>query len=151
MARHGIRGRHKAAPIRRLHTAAPVEPSVPDPEYLVLAGDTFSSIARAHHIPTAKLLAMNGLSWSSGLTPGQRLAVPAGSSPVAAPAHGEITRHRIRSGETVSAIAAQYGITRSAILSANGLHPTSLIFIGQMLSIPAVSVDTQATAVVRAG
>ena len=151
MARHGIRGRHKAAPIRRLVVTSPPAADSEEAEYLVVDGDTFSSIARAHHIPTAKLLAMNGLSWSSGLAAGQRLAVPANAQPPAAPLIGDIVRHRIEAGETVTAIAAQHGVTREAILRANGLHPTSMIFIGQVLLIPAVSVDTQATAVVRAG
>ena len=151
MARHGFRGRHKAAPVRRLPTPAPevTEPSTV--EYLVLDGDTFSSIARAHHIPTAKLLAMNGLSWSSGLAAGQRLAVPANVAPQSLPLAGDIVRHRIEAGETGTAIATRHGVTREAVLRANGLHPTSLIFIGQILLIPAVSVDTQATAAVRAG
>lgn len=151
MARHGIRGRHKAAPLRRLFTSPPEAQSPETAEYRVLDGDTFSSIARAHHIPTAKLLAMNGLSWSSGLAAGQRLAVPANAAPQSQPLAGDIVRHRIQAGETVSAIAAQHGVTRQAILRANGLHPTSLIFIGQVLLIPAVSVDTQATAAVRVG
>lgn len=141
MARHSIRGRHTAP--RAVPTAAP--------EYLVVAGDTFSSIARAHHIPTAKLLAMNGLSWSSGLATGQRLAVPTHSTPQHALNSTEILRHRIDEGETISAIATRYGVTRSAVLSANGLHPTSLIFIGQVLCIPSVSVDTQATPAALAG
>lgn len=152
MARHGIRGRHKAAPIRRLITPVAQTPAPSEVEYLVLDGDTFSSIARAFHVPTAKLLAMNGLSWSSGLAAGQRLLVPATADhPAHAAPAGEIVRHRIEAGETVSAIAAQHGVTREAILRANGLHPTSLIFIGQILLIPAVSIDTQATAAVRVG
>lgn len=152
MARHGLHGRHRAASIRRLLVPeTPAEAPV-EQEYLVCDGDTFSSIARMHHIPTAKLLAMNGLSWSSGIAAGQRLSVPAGITPAAhIPAHTDITRHCIAEGETVTAIAAQHGVTRRAILSANGLHPSSLIFIGQILVIPAVSVDTQATPAVRVG
>ncbi|MFM6974327.1 MAG: LysM peptidoglycan-binding domain-containing protein [Agromyces sp.] len=149
MARHGLRGRHKAAPVTRLTPASPAQPAAETSEYLVVDGDTFSSIARAHGIPTAKLLAMNGLSWSSGLAAGQRLSVPAGISAEAPPAQHDITRHRIEAGETVTAIGARYGVTRHAILRANGLHPTSMIFIGQVLLIPAVSVDTRATEAVK--
>lgn len=155
MARHGDHGRHKAAPLRRLIPAvAPVEPNT-HREITVVDGDTFSSIARAHGIPTAKLLAMNGLSWSSGIAAGQRLLVPAETSDASAttPSHAvsDIVRHCIAAGETVSAIAARHGVTRHAILRANGLHPTSMIFIGQVLLIPAVSVDTQATPAVVNG
>lgn len=146
MARHGVHGRHKATPASQ----APTEQR----EYLVQEGDTFSSIAKSHGVATASLLAMNGLSWSSGIAPGQRILVPAAGPATATTTqltgHHEIIRHRIASGETVSAIAAQYGITRAAILRANGLHPTSLIFVDQVLLIPALSVDTQATPMQRA-
>ncbi|MGV1035220.1 MAG: LysM peptidoglycan-binding domain-containing protein [Microbacteriaceae bacterium] len=152
MARHGTHGRHRAPVLRRLFPAEAPATAATDQDYLVQDGDTFSSIAREHHIPTAKLLAMNGLSWSSGIAAGQRLSVPAGITAAApTPAHTDITRHCIAEGETVTAIAAHYGVTRRAILSANGLHTSSLIFIGQILVIPAVSVDTQATAAVRVG
>lgn len=156
MARHGMHARHKAAPIRRLfHPAgaamAESQAESSTREYTVLDGDTFSSVARAHGIPTAALLAMNGLSWSSGIAPGQRLSVPAAA---AAPGEhvnaSDIVKHRIDEGETVTAIAARYGVTRMAVLSANGLHATSLIFIGQVLLIPAVSVDTRAMPAIQA-
>lgn len=145
MARHGERGRHRGAPLRRLlpQRAAPSAPETI--EVVVTEADTFSSIARDHGIPTAKLLAMNGLSWSSGLAAGMRLLVPNSAGLLPTVSEHEVTRHRIEAGETISAIAARHGVTRQAILSANGLHPTSMIFIGQIIRIPEVSVDTRAT------
>ena len=142
------RARHKL----RASDAATPEPA-PVQEYVVQPGDTLSGIARQHRIATAALLALNGLSWSSGICAGQRLAVPAlflsgETAPISLT--GEIIRHHIQAGETVSAIAEHYGITRAAILSANGLHPTSMIFVNQVLLIPAVSIDTRASVVVQA-
>ncbi len=143
MARHGLHSRRRTTPPRD-----PVH-AVPEREHLVRAGDTLSSIAREYGIATAALLAMNGLSWSSGITTGQRLSVP-GSAVTSQPSpHLDVVRHTIAAGETVSMIAERYGVRREAVLSANGLHPTSLIFIGQVLLIPEVSVDTQASPVQR--
>ncbi|HLP23263.1 MAG TPA: LysM peptidoglycan-binding domain-containing protein [Microbacteriaceae bacterium] len=145
MAKHGLRGRHSGAPIRRIVPAAP-EPETPEfIEHTVVDGETFSSIARNYGVPTAKLLAMNGLSWSSGLASGQRLLVPNRLGIAPSMSDTDVIRYRIEAGETISAIAARHGVTRQAILSANGLHPTSLIFIGQVIRIPEVSVDTRAT------
>jgi LysM repeat protein len=46
------------------------------------------------------------------------------------------TYHTIESGETVSAVAKQYGTTVSKILAANGLKSNSIISIGDVLIIP---------------
>jgi LysM repeat protein len=44
--------------------------------------------------------------------------------------------HTVRSGETVSRLATLYGSTTQAILAANGLDESALIFVGQGLVIP---------------
>lgn len=46
------------------------------------------------------------------------------------------TRHTVKSGETVSTIAKQYGTTSKAVLDANGLKATSIISVGDELIIP---------------
>jgi hypothetical protein len=44
----------------------------------------------------------------------------------------------VRSGETISRIAAVYGVSTQSVLSANSLSWSSTIFIGQRLTIPGV-------------
>jgi LysM repeat protein len=44
--------------------------------------------------------------------------------------------HIVQAGETVDAIARQYGVTRDAIVYVNGLEDPSLIYVGQELIIP---------------
>ncbi len=46
------------------------------------------------------------------------------------------TRHKIRTGETLSRIAAQYGVTVSDLMSANGLKSANKIYVGSVLEIP---------------
>lgn len=43
--------------------------------HLVVEGDSLQSIATQHGIPTAALLALNGLSWQTAIYPGQELVV----------------------------------------------------------------------------
>lgn len=43
--------------------------------------------------------------------------------------------HRIEAGDTVSSIAARYGLSQDEVLSANNLQPTSLIFAGEELRL----------------
>lgn len=45
--------------------------------------------------------------------------------------------HRVRRGETLTAIAERYGVTIEAISKANGLLDPNLIVVGQLLVIPA--------------
>ncbi len=44
--------------------------------------------------------------------------------------------YKVKSGDTVSAIAAKYHTTVQAILDANGIAATSYLQIGQVLRIP---------------
>ena len=60
-------------------------------------------------------------------------AVEAQPAPQAA---AEPTYHRVRSGETLSIIAARYGVTPQAVMLANRLRNPNLIFVGQRLLIP---------------
>jgi LysM repeat protein len=57
--------------VRRRVAAEPVPPPVPAPTYRVELGDTVSEIAIRHGLPTAHVLAQNGLSWKTPIFPGQ--------------------------------------------------------------------------------
>jgi len=49
---------------------------------------------------------------------------------------GEVVWHTVKSGETLSSIARQYGTTAEAIAQANNLTNPSYIYPGQKLKIP---------------
>ncbi|MGX5770831.1 LysM peptidoglycan-binding domain-containing protein [Microbacterium trichothecenolyticum] len=108
-------------------------------KYTVQRGDTVSRIAARFGLRTADVLALNGLGWSSTIYPGQVLklsaaaAAPAPAAPAPAPAAGSYTVQR---GDTISAIAKRHGTTTNAVLSANGLGWSSIIYPGQTIKIP---------------
>lgn len=117
-----------------------VAASTPPSEYVVVEGDTVSGVAERFGLATAEVLAFNGLGWSSLIFPGQRLALPGGvaadaAPPAPAPAP-EITKHVVVEGDTVSGIAAAYGLDVASVLSANGLAASSLIFPGEAIVLP---------------
>ena len=112
--------------------------------YTVVPGDTVSSIAGRYGLSTASVLALNGLSWKSLIFPGQVLklaASTASAGPAAAaapaPAAGAGGRYTVVRGDTISAIAARFGVTTQAVLAANGLGWSSIIYPGQIIAIPA--------------
>jgi LysM repeat protein len=141
-----------AAPASPARTAAADLPAT----YSVQSGDTVSGIAGRFGVSTASILALNGLSWKSLIFPGQVLALsgasasapaPAPSAPAPVPA---ATKYSVVSGDTISGIARSFGVTTQAILSANGLDRSSLIFPRQLVTIPGMataSLDTPAAPV----
>lgn len=121
--------------------------------YKVQRGDTISRIATRHGLRTADVLAWNGLGWSTVIYPGQmiRLAAPSGAK--ATTAHTKTTKaapksaaapakrtpsatYTVRSGDTISAIARAHGLSTQAVLNANRLRWSSIIYPGQKLVIP---------------
>lgn len=45
-------------------------------------------------------------------------------------------QHRVRRGDTLSQIAAEYGVSLAALMRVNGLSSRDLIRVGQMISLP---------------
>lgn len=105
--------------------------------YVVQAGDTLIGIARWLGVPLDDLLAVNGLTLTSLIVPGQQLVVPAGDAGGGegwAPGGATYT---VVAGDTLSGIAARHDVGLSALLAVNGLELTSLITPGMTLALPA--------------
>ncbi|MEN0085285.1 MAG: LysM peptidoglycan-binding domain-containing protein [Leifsonia sp.] len=129
------------SPARTAVAAAPAT-------YRVQSGDTVSGIAGRFGLSTAAVLAMNGLSWKSLIFPGQVLALAgpaataapaAPAAPAPAPAAPAGTTYTVVHGDTVSGIAGRFGVSTKAVLAANGLTASALIFPGQHLRIPGMT------------
>lgn len=117
--------------------------AVPAPHtYTVVEGDTVADVASRFGLPTASVLALNGLDWSTLIFPGQVLVLvepaPAAPDGAAEPARagGPTRTHTVAAGDTVSGIADAYGVSTDAVLAANGLDESSTIFPGQSIVVP---------------
>lgn len=132
----------KRQPKAKATTARPsfatVASTVAPAEYVVGEGDTVSGIAERFGLATAEVLALNGLSWSSLIFPGQRLALPGSGARQEQPATpvADIPHHIVVAGDTMSGIAAAHGVDLDQLISANGLGRQSLIFPGQAIVLP---------------
>lgn len=109
--------------------------------YVVQRNDTLWDIARAFSVSLDQLCAANGLSRNSVIRPGQRLAVPDGSTRTAAPVQQQARRdsgqtYTVRTGDTLYDIARDHSVSVSALKQANGLQ-SSRIYPGKELRIPA--------------
>lgn len=123
-------------------------PSAPS-TYTVVAGDTVSSIAARYGLATASVLALNGLGWKSLIFPGQVLKLTGGAvAPTPAPAPAPAVqsaggRYTIVKGDTISRIAARFGVSTQTLLTANGLSWSSIIYPGQTIAVPGRTLAAQ--------
>jgi LysM repeat protein len=111
-------------------------------EYIVVKGDSFYTIAKAHGITVKAIEAANPGVDARKLKIGQKLVLPpAGAAPamsataVAPEPTGE-TVYTVKSGDNLLKIAQHNGTTVKAIKALNGLT-TDQIKVGQKLKLPA--------------
>jgi LysM repeat protein len=145
-----------SAPAAKPAAPAPATASTGGSVYTVKSGDTLGAIAARHGVKLSEVLSWNGLNMSSIIYPGQKIKIGGGQSaapapaatpapaPAAAPAASSGS-YTVKSGDTLSAIAAKHGVKLSDILSANKLTMSSMIYPGNKLVIPGASIQPAAS------
>lgn len=137
--------------------ATPVPPPPPaQADYTVVQGDNFTTIARKFHVSVKAIIDANPGVEPTRLKVGQTLHIPPPATPSGAPGavggsgppvetpSGEQI-YTVKSGDTLTRIAGQYGVSVRALRSANSLT-TDRIRVGQKLKIPVKSAPVQAPA-----
>ena len=110
--------------------------------YVVQAGDTLTQIALRYSVNQQDLMSANNIVNPSHIVVGQQLVIPGDTSvqPAAQEAAtgetGLPAEHIVKAGETLSAIAAKYGLTTAELAAANNITNPSLIRTGGHLRIP---------------
>ncbi|WP_312053324.1 N-acetylmuramoyl-L-alanine amidase AmiB [Pantoea brenneri] len=105
--------------------------------HTVTRGETLSGIAAKYGVSMATLREMNTLK-RDVVWVGQRLKVPASAAASRtnrASTRG-IVRHKVVRGDSLTGIAAHYGVSPKAIMQTNNLKSTN-VMLGQNLKIPA--------------
>ncbi|MFB9070825.1 LysM peptidoglycan-binding domain-containing protein [Citricoccus parietis] len=105
--------------------------------YTVVSGDTLYGISSRHGVSLSTLLKANGIAASATIYPGQQLKLSGtGSTPAGSPTgNAAASTYTVKSGDTLSGIAARNGMGLSVLLKANGLSSTATIHPGQKLKL----------------
>ena len=131
------------APAERSPHVGPVEraPQRSTVVYTVRSGDTVSGIAARYDTTVRAIIDANDLDSRALIRIGQTLRIPSDNgsgsgSSSSSSSSSSATSYKVRSGDTVSGIAARHDTTVRAIINANDLDSRALIRIGQTLRIP---------------
>lgn len=120
--------------------------------YTVKAGDTLSAIASRYSTSSSTLASLNSLSNPNLIYVGQVLKVSSNASTnssTSSSANSTVTTaasYTVKSGDTLSAIAAKYGTTYQALASANSISNPNDIYVGQVIKVSATATATSSQA-----
>jgi LysM repeat protein len=120
-----------AAVVAGLAVAGPVATGT----HTVRRGETLSGVAADHGVTVRDLAAANGITDVHRVLAGAKLSLLAsGGAPAAAGAAGG--SHTVASGETLSGIAADHGVSLRGLAAANGITDINRVRSGQRLVLP---------------
>ena len=126
----------------------------PDVAYVVERGDSLSVIARRFDTTVSRLVALNQLRSRNRISIGQRLLLPqdnVDTSQLVVEAEATTDgRYQVRRGDTVSLIAARFGVSEQEVLSLNGIADRNRIYPGQDLRLPGFESEGDQVAVIDA-
>jgi LysM repeat protein len=108
--------------------------------YTVRWGDTLSGIGARFGIGVGRLARANGLRPHGVLLAGSTLRLPSGSGGRSTGLHG---RYRVRPGDTLSDIAARFGVGLHRLARANGLRVNGILIAGITLRVPSGAAAAQ--------
>lgn len=115
--------------------------------YTVQPGDTLFRISLRFGVSVAQLASINGIVNPNLIYVGQVLQIsgtgvppptvvppPPGVTPIPPPPSGN--QYTVQPGDTLYRISIRFGISLNALIQANGIVNSNLIYVGQVLQIP---------------
>jgi membrane-bound lytic murein transglycosylase D len=108
--------------------------------YTVRRGDSLSKIARKYNVKERELVALNNLRSRHRIRAGQVLVLPddpGARAPIAQVEPPVDGVYHVRRGDTISRIAARFGLTEASLVTMNGLRNRHQIAVGQRLLVSA--------------
>jgi LysM repeat protein len=119
--------------------------------HLVVPGETLSGIAAANGLSPAQLAGANGLAADAFVIAGRSLTIPSRgattlASTAAAATPAPFGGYRVRLGDSLSAIAAEHGVSLTQLAAVNGLSVAGTLVAGTSLRLPGAGTSAQSSA-----
>lgn len=124
-------------------------------QHVVAPGESLSSVAAADGLSVSELAAANGMSPNSQLVVGSPLVIPPqGSGISAAPATTPTTQtqlapsnagsggYLVQPGDSLTSIAARFGVSVQSLAAANGIDPAGVLESGRTISVSGAPAQT---------
>jgi len=108
--------------------------------HVVRSGDSLWRIAKRNRMDVATLARMNGMGPGDTLRAGQKLVINANARPSSgsrsvSSGNSRAVSYKVRSGDTLSAIAKVFGVTVSDLVNWNGISKHTTLRPGQKLTV----------------
>lgn len=94
-------------------------------KYVVLNGDTLSTVAAKFNVSTDTIRYASGITDIDSIKPGQTLTIP--------PVNGIL--YTVKSGDTTASIASKFSVSENLIISQNVLYGEDLV-VGEQIMVP---------------
>ncbi|ANY12412.1 LysM peptidoglycan-binding domain-containing protein [Leuconostoc lactis] len=133
----------------------PATPATTAATYTVKSGDTLSRIAAQFKMSVAEIAALNQISNVNAINVGQVLKVNGtttntntntNQTNTSKPAASNAASYTVKSGDTLSKIAALHQMSLSQLVSLNGITNPNLIQVGQVLKVTGATNNAQPSA-----
>ena len=126
----------------------PTPTNAPNPDlHIVQDGETLTLIAAQYGITMDDIASKNGLEDPNAIFAGQRLTLPTPGETFQMPERGrqDDQGYIVKEGDTLFAIAQEFGVSLEALADANDITDQSKLFVGIRLTIPEKTVPTPAS------
>lgn len=105
--------------------------------YKIKNGDTLDAIARRHGVSVAQLCALNNITTRTTLRIGRNILINSTepSKADSKEASNDISHHKVRSGDTLGAIAIKYGVSVRQLCNLNNISTRTTLRVGRTLRV----------------
>lgn len=103
--------------------------------HVVTRGETLGTIAVQYQARSAEIASVNHLADPDVIRIGQKLTIPGAIGDGGGGSAENPAFHVVAAGETLSFIAAKYGVSIAQLADANGITNTSMLYVGTRLQL----------------
>lgn len=111
--------------------------SGPTSTYKVKSGETLIGIANDLGISAEQIAEINNFNANARLQAGQVIKLPVKKEVVSVQLNDKPVSYKVQSGDTLTGVAARYGVSVSELAAANNMATNANLILGKTITIPA--------------